>query len=45
MTYLKPVLTVVGEAPALVLGHPVGASDGGNTFDTQPGSMALGLDD
>jgi len=45
MEYLKPILTLVGEAPAVVLGTVDPGTDGGGHFRNNPAEGLLGLDD
>jgi hypothetical protein len=45
MEYLKPILTLVGEAPAVVLGFVDPGTDGGSHYRNNPTEGLLGLDD
>jgi hypothetical protein len=45
MEDLKPILTLVGEAAAVVLGDVNPGTDGGVNFRNNPSEGLLGLDD
>jgi hypothetical protein len=45
MEYVKPVLTLVGEVPAVVLGIEEPGTDGGGHFQNLVPEGLVGLDD